>query len=266
MLDENVRAAMQQTIAEASPELRPEMERLAREVEEKDRRRDALPCLKETPRDCAERSTCEFRLLSNVCPLRLRRTREEDVSRRLVAARVPQDERTRIVAHWRETKRLKNSPAIVAVNAWLKGDAWQVQSERAKGEIRRGARIMMLAGSVGVGKTLAACYALARRGGLYLPAYQCARINEALLTQAAETRGVLVIDQLDFDGAGVPPFAAQQVRELLHTRYAELRRTLLCANMPREAFAATFSATMADRLGGWVELQGKSQRAEEVQA
>jgi hypothetical protein len=259
MTPEQIHAAFIESAAAAAPELRGRIEDVYRAIVERQERRDSLDCRTHATAECPEaiRDVCEFRTNATVCPLF---QRKPDRRRNLTDAKVPRNEYDLLMAHWRKEKPLKPSAAIMAVSAWLDGKAWVVEETLATGSIAAGARILVLSGPTGVGKTLAACYGIGKIGGRYTTAYPFARINGVVVDELIGVAGLLCIDQLDFDGAGVPAYAAQQIREVLDRRFAERRRTVLCANMSRADFATVFKQTMVDRIGGWVALQGESMR------
>ena len=216
--------------------------------------RCALPC--QDPRwaaanrRCEVYETCKFARDSNICCVRRNEKRIRAAEKRLLDAAVPLRERNLVIDNWNGRKKLKVTGAITAVKAW----------------VRRGAATMLvLSGAPSLGKTVAAAYALGVHGGLYTTAYLYARPDGVNLAVAKRTR-TLVIDQLDFDGAEVPPYAAQQIREVIDARYAEQRRILLCCNQERAVWEKLWGRTIAERLAGdgqWVRLTGTSLRQKE---
>ena len=266
-MDAETRAQIETAIATASPDVAAAVRALVERAVACDERRAALPCQTAVPSPtaCESANTCEFAGYANVCPLRGHLWNVDATEERLIAAGVPLQERRLLLAHARGVAALRPTWAISAIKAWVAGDRREFDVAPAKGIVRGDERLVVLAGPPGVGKTLAACYALARRGGVYVRAYAFASVDGVNLDAVKAQRRVVVIDQLDFDGAGVPPYAAQQLRDVIDARYAEVRPTILCANMPRPEFDRIFGATMADRLAGggtWIALEGRSQRKE----
>ena len=120
-----------------------------------------------------------------------------------------------------------------------------------------GCSFLALAGDRGNGKTVAACYALAKRGGTYLTAYQLSRPGVDLDAIKAGA-SVLVVDQLGRENVGASGFFLAQLEELVDAFYASQRLVILVGNLRRPEFEARYQGIIADRLRGdgefvWVE-------------
>jgi DNA replication protein DnaC len=108
--------------------------------------------------------------------------------------------------------------------------------------------LLVLAGARGVGKTLAACWALRELGGSYLTAYQFAR--PGLDLEALKGKRCVVVDQLGRENVSASDFCLSQLEELIDARYANRRLTILVANLTREQFVARYGGIIDDRLEG----------------
>jgi DNA replication protein DnaC len=88
-------------------------------------------------------------------------------------------------------------------------------------------------GPTGTGKTLAACYLLARWGGVYMTAYDLAGVGQDP-TCPSRTQllaaPVLVVDQLGRQQRGASDYASVVLEKLIDQRYAEERVTVLAGN------------------------------------
>lgn len=106
--------------------------------------------------------------------------------------------------------------------------------------------LIMLGGKVGVGKTVAATWALSRRGGRYVTAGEFAGIG----LDIAEIKrvNVLVIDQLGTEPIGGSEWSLGKFLDVVDSRYANLRLTVLCTNMLREELEPRYSKILTRRL------------------
>jgi hypothetical protein len=106
--------------------------------------------------------------------------------------------------------------------------------------------LVVLAGKCGAGKTVAASWALSRRGGLYTRACEFTRIGFDM--DAMVKANVLVIDQLGTEPMTQSEWALGQFLDVIDARYAALRLTVLCANMSRESLEKRYTQPFARRL------------------
>jgi hypothetical protein len=132
--------------------------------------------------------------------------------------------------------------------------------------------LVAMVGPAGVGKTVAACWALSRaRSGLYCMAADLVRPGVYRLPQRDEDEapvpravrvGVLVVDQLGRE-SGVD-WGASQLETVIVQRYEERRLTILVGNITRAALLARYGAILADRIegsdGATILCPGKSLR------
>lgn len=121
---------------------------------------------------------------------------------------------------------------------------------------------LVLAGPPGVGKSIAAVYAVAREGGRLLPARRLQDLDLDLAGYAT-TGGVLVIDDLGCEYAGQSGWAVARATELLEWRHANAGRLIITTNLRRPDFAARYGARVDDRLregAKWINAVGESLR------
>ena len=209
---------------------------------------------------------CEFGRAPGLCPRASLQATVEEVRQRLTRARVPARERGLVLGTVTRTAPLVPTPALTAVRALLSDRRQTLELEGAKLELTGQEVLCVLGGPRGVGKTVAACYALGRTGGLYVTAYPFARPGLDLGELKAAT--TLVVDQLGRENVGASDYALSQLEEVIDDRYANRRLTLLCANLKRADFTARYGGVIDDRLVGegvYVELQGKSLRGDHAQ-
>ena len=185
-----------------------------------------------------------------VCALAERERLYSQQCGRLLTAGVPLRERAIILAALRP-----ESPIELAATAPLRAvDSWAVDPLAAA--------LLVLGGSRGVGKTIAACWALAWRAGLYLTAYELA---PGLNMHALKSAELLVIDQVGRETRGASDYARLQLEELIDARHARREPTILCCNLNERDFRAEYDGAITDRLnaGRFVFVRGASMRKQE---
>lgn len=106
--------------------------------------------------------------------------------------------------------------------------------------------LVVLAGKCGAGKTVAATWALSRRGGRYVTAFEFAGIE--LDRAALKAAPVLVIDQLGVEPIGQTAWSLSHLLDVVDVRYAALKLTVLCTNMTREELDRRYGPIFARRL------------------
>lgn len=107
---------------------------------------------------------------------------------------------------------------------------------------------LALVGPKGRGKSVAACWAVARRGGLYVESAQnlvTAGTFSPVWTEM-ETAPLLVVDELGTEYRN-DAFEAS-LYALLNARYARQRKTILVTNLDAVQFKARYGAAGMDRL------------------
>lgn len=114
--------------------------------------------------------------------------------------------------------------------------------------------IVAMCGNQGRGKTIAACYAIARLGGYYTRAPDWTR-RGAIDLELAAGAPVLVIDQFGREDWGDSDWARSHLENVLDTRFQRRRVTFIVGNLTWTAFKARMDkqlneSTITDRLGG----------------
>jgi len=189
---------------------------------------------------------CAFNRDAAVCPARRLLAVAGEAEMRLSRAGVPVRERDLILAAARGRTRLRRTDALARVRLAIEEQA---------------PALLVLAGPRGVGKTLAACYALAKVGGRYLTAYQFAR--PGLDLDELKGQRLIVVDQLGRENVGASEFFLSSLEELIDARYANRSPTILAGNLTTEMFAMRYGGILEDRLRGdgeFVALTGTSMR------
>lgn len=132
------------------------------------------------------------------------------------------------------------------------------------------ARTLVLAGSVGVGKSVAAAYAMSRRKGFCrfvsassLP--DISRFDEAAMREKrlAYDCSLLVLDDLGTEYGDAKGWFHSVLEPLLVDRHGNKRRTIITCNLPTEAFVQRYGERIADRIAGsgmFVRFGGPSLR------
>jgi hypothetical protein len=128
--------------------------------------------------------------------------------------------------------------------------------------------ILVLGGNQGRGKTLAACYAIARLGGYYTRAPAWAR-RDGVDYDLALAAPVLVVDQLGREDWGSNDWARSQFEDVIDARYQRRRLTVFVGNLLWQEFVHHFDkhlnrSTLRDRVFGdgvFVIFGGESLRA-----
>jgi hypothetical protein len=265
----------------------------ARAQEAEDERR-SLPCwpgleAKDEERavdDCevaGAHSSCRWATASAMCPRqRARETREtvlSNLSSGPIGLRVPEREAellVKAVLPRRERVPLLRLDSLQVVRGVLSGtrcrvplaDGYEVDAKT--GEHRAGAVhltsgevLVGLGGNQGRGKTLAACYAIARLGGVYTRAPQWTRRGAIDIDDVVKAP-VLVVDQFGREHFGESEWSLSQFEDAIDARYQARRLTFLVGNLTWETFVERLRrTTIADRIGDdgvFVEFAGESIR------
>lgn len=106
--------------------------------------------------------------------------------------------------------------------------------------------LVVLSGRTRIGKTVAATWALSRRGGRYVRACDLTRIDcEMAPLLRANT---LVVDQVGFEPIGKTEWALGQFLDVIDSRYASERLTILCANLTRVDLEKRYGKAFSGRL------------------
>jgi len=131
----------------------------------------------------------------------------------------------------------KPTKATALVDDWLPGTG----------------RLLVLAGLPGVGKSVAAAYAIRRYRGTWIRCSQIAKVqgfgaeHEQSRHRLKNTR-LLVIDDLGAENN--TDFSRSAVEELIADRYDDNVRTILTTNLDVKAFKAAYTGRICDRIAG----------------
>jgi len=195
----------------------------------------------------------------------------------MLSARVPKRETELILAAARRKDRvpLLALDSLRVVRAVLKRRRERIIVENGA-EVRKGAErvsgavyltgseaIVVFAGNQGRGKTTAACYAIARLGGMYTRAPQWTRPNGVDIDEVIRVPA-LVVDQFGREHFGDSDWARSQFEDAVDARYQAERLTFLVGNLQYESFCQRLKGTtVVDRVHGegvFVEFGGDSIR------
>jgi hypothetical protein len=205
---------------------------------------------------------CPLGAVYQLCP-RLQAVDQYDAAKlRLSRAGVRRHEREVILAAVRRETQLSDVDALRVMRGILRARRMAVHVDDAR-EVRDGElapagdvyltgdeRIAVFGGNVGRGKTIAACYAIAYRGGLYTVAGQWSR--PGLDLEAAKVAPVLVIDQLGREYAGErADYMRSQLEEVLDARVADRRLTVCAGNFDLTMFIERCQKVIVDRVAGF---------------
>ncbi len=112
---------------------------------------------------------------------------------------------------------LDDNPWLRKVQRWLEGST----------------RVLVLSGSVGSGKSTAACWAIAERGGRFVSAPNLARVSSSF--KRAEWDQLVAAPVVDIDDLGDeldPASLSPALKLLISARVAHAGRTILTTNIP----------------------------------
>lgn len=143
---------------------------------------------------------------------------------------------------------LRDTAPLRDVRAWRKSGTWGI----------------VLGGAKGVGKSVAACWALADAGGgLFVLAEELAAPDGRELVEQAEQAPLLVIDEMGEEA--LTDIGKVRLRTLFRVRHAEKRPTVMTCNLSAAAWGAAdrYGERAVDWLregGGFREYGGASLR------
>ena len=153
---------------------------------------------------------------------------------------IPQRERLLLRDDLLGTKPLEARVAVRVMRARVAKQAMNL------GGMKGSESIIVLAGKCGVGKTVAATWALSRTGGRYMHAAEFSRIGLDLPDlKRAKT---LVVDQLGMESIGESGWMLSQFLDVLDARYGAMRLTVLCCNLSRPTLEGRYGPIFVRRL------------------
>ena len=266
-MSENDRECEPETFGET---LEATLARLRRRAEAALREREALPCRclddesgAEKCREIGAFTECRYAREAEDCPRERLVAADLLFERNLLRGGVPPLERDWLIATRQDRSRLRKTLCLRSVAALVTRRAFEYVGPEGEAHVRGTEVLLVLAGPTGVGKTIAAGYALGKLGGRYTRGYtlgseRLTRDERATLAAAP----CIVVDQLgrtqDRDS-----YTAQTVEELVDLRTGERRLTIFVGNFIRRDFEATFGEVVVSRLcgsGTWVEAKGADMR------
>lgn len=176
----------------------------------------------------------------------------------------------RAMPRWREagrwTSELEQGPGVPAIEttAMIAARAFASRKPTTKPALKGDETFLILAGPVGVGKSLAAAWLLAKLGGKWIRAADLVRIKgDEDPTEAAAVGSPVVIDDLGQEHVGASDYALSTIDRVLSARYDANQITIITTNLNRADFRRRYSARLDDRInecGAYVECLGKSLR------
>lgn len=168
----------------------------------------------------------------DTCPLRAWESQLERV-------RVGKRERSLLFDDVCGLSRLSPTQPLEVVRRWL---ASRVREN-----------LLVLAGSKGVGKTVAACYALSRfsRGrptGRYILATEV--VDPKVRIKRLAVHPLLVVDQVGLEYVSNPDWCDSRFTELVVRRDSDMLPTIFVGNLDEKAFRARYGTSVMDRVVG----------------
>lgn len=200
----------------------------------------------------------------------LDREAQEERERRAKVEVLLREQDARIAAERRES-------AIKSLPERLRSVATAPEETKALSETKEflnsASTILVLAGGVGTGKTIAAAWAIVEsRGGKYVKAIELSQHglygeeNQGFWDDLRATP-LLVIDDLGTEPRDEKGFAAANFDALMDHRYDHCRKTILTTNLTDETFKQVyctgFGVRLLDRIrevGHFVRVPGQSMR------
>jgi hypothetical protein len=173
-------------------------------------------------------------------------TADRTLRSRLLRSGVPEE-------HWGAFEAPTVCPALAAVQAFLAASAE--------------ARMLVLAGTAGQGKSFALAWAVYGQGGQFVNLHELATASsfDEVFWDRLESAPVLALDELG--GEKMHDAFEARLYGLLNARYQRNRKTVIATNLAPADFRARYLANglerLADRLrtsAQWVNLTGESMR------
>lgn len=238
--------------------------RIPQSVLDREERRRALPCF--APAEAGDASAalaaceaasaaegCEFRRSGDFCAVAGRERRYAEIRERLSESGVPSAYAQRVLQHFAQhgppVAPLATTEAMKLVKGFMRAP------ESAGVVVDSGNTIaftgnewaLVLSGDKGVGKSIAAAFALSRLSGAWLWARRSLGDVDFDLAEAERTR-LLVLDDLGTEYSGANGYAVERAAALLELRHAEGRRTIVTTNLLPAAIEERYGARLLDRL------------------
>ncbi len=126
--------------------------------------------------------------------------------------------------------------------------------------------VLLLAGAVGRGKSIAAAWAVEDQVGRYMEAADIVQANlyDAQAWRAFFTPGLLAVDELGMEPLDLGGWGAAKLYDLLNGRMQAAKKTILVTNLDGRAFFARYpDKRLKDRFrahGAFFQAEGESMR------
>ncbi len=156
-------------------------------------------------------------------------------------------------------EKLDERDALIAVRAFLAASPVTVAIGGSEVAFTGRETLLVLAGSTGIGKSIAAAHAIGAKGGLWVNArsFEAPKFDVGPATNA----NFLVLDDLGTEHVGEAGYANGRIAALLADRHSSERRTLATSNLRKKSRAETdppqFTERYGDRLADRMNESGK---------
>ncbi len=193
---------------------------------------------------------CRWRQHGEWCALEREGETLRLATERLRAAGVPKRIADRVLAGipgGAAVRPLENTEALRAVRAFVAGRSQGMERNDGTRVAFTGSEwILTLAGPPGTGKSVAAGYAVARLGGLWLSARHFA--NPKFDLGPYERADFVALDDTGTEYSGASSFGVERCATFFELRHEQDRKTLQTSNMNEAAMVERYSARFASRL------------------
>ena len=169
--------------------------------------------------------------VSDTCPVRA-------FEATLVKCGIGRRERTLLVDDIRGTKPLQPTQPLDVVRAWL--------------EQKPKPNLLILGGTKGIGKTVAACFALSRFSRTFPGRYVLSSdvVDPKVRIKRLANYALLVVDQVGHEYVASPEWCESRFSELVVRRDSDMLPTIFVGNLDEEAFRGRYKSLVGDRVDG----------------
>lgn len=188
-----------------------------------------------------------------------RNSRRERLDRNRIQSAITEDDYRAIIAG-----TLAETPALLVTKRWVHAS---LEEKPHVDPDKRPPRFLMLIGQRGLGKTVAAAWAIAEAGGFYLSGPSLAELAESSFWRDADMRDnilgarLVVLDDL---GTEDPSTKVQQyVGRLINERQGRRMMTMLTGNISEADMEARYGDRAAERIwhqGAVFDVAGQTMR------
>jgi DNA replication protein DnaC len=154
--------------------------------------------------------------------------------------------------------------SLLALDASRETDAIRAARAFVDGPDKCG--FLILAGTKGTGKTVAAAWLCAERHGTFLDVARLCRINryDEAQMRPLETCRLLVLDDLGQEFSDAKGSFAATLDGIINARYGAMLKTVITTNLTADDFKARYGERVADRIrecGRFIPVTGESMRS-----